>query len=392
MNWRERTPRLGRWLHGRVIYPAVLRLIGEGSLPDGCGELKRLEWLATNSSETYQELRLAAILDWAGARSAVLRDRWPAVAGSGAPAGANPRTAPDRQGVAATALRTQSGSTGRWANESQGHGGSTGQPVTVLKDRRATAAERAAMWLAYGWFGVEAGRPRGALLGRAGGHRRRLVTRAADYAMNRIRFSAFAFSDDDLERYWQRCVCSNREYLHGYVSMLEAFAGFLERRGYDGTQLPLKSIIATSEAFTDPQRAQLERVFGAPVQIEYGCGEAGPIAYTCEQGGLHLMAADLYIELLKENGEPARPGETGEVVLTDLNNRAMPLVRYRLGDFAVAGGGVRLRAGISRPSPRFGGERTTLWRGPTAGGITGSSSCTSSRIFAAVEMVCGSSR
>ena len=203
------------------------------------------------------------------------------------------------------------------------------------------------MWLAYGWFGVRQGDRVARFWGAPFATRRRWVTRAADYAMNRIRFSAFAFSDDDLEQYWARCIEFSPDYLHGYVSMLDAFAGFLERRGYDGTKLPLKSIIATSEALTAPQRERLERVFGAPVQIEYGCGEAGPIGYTCERGGFHLMAADLYIELINADGEPARAGEPGEVILTDLNNLAMPLVRYRLGDFAVAGGGMQLRPSLS---------------------------------------------
>jgi phenylacetate-CoA ligase len=73
------------------------------------------------------------------------------------------------------------------------------------------------------------------------------------------------------------------------------------------------------------------------VQDEYGCGEVGPIAYQCEQGRLHVMSENLLVEVLTEKGELAGPGQTGEIVVTDLNNRAMPLIRYRLGDFAVVG-------------------------------------------------------
>ena len=329
---------MDRWLHGSVIYPAVLRGIGEADLAGRLDELRRLERLAPAELSAYQDARLSAMLDWAWAHSPFYRERW-GEPSTGLPPRERLRLLPLvekadlQEHIASLQADVPVGRISRKIT-----GGSTGQAVTVLKDRSATAAERAAMWLAYGWFGVRIGDRVARFWGAPFATRRRWVTRAADYAMNRIRFSAFAFSDEDLERYWTRCLRFAPDYLHGYVSMLDAFAGFLERRGYNATQLPLKSIIATSEALTAPQRERLERIFGAPVQIEYGCGEAGPIAYTCERGGFHLMAADLCIELLSGDGSPARPGEPGEVVLTDLNNRAMPLIRYRLGDFAVAGG------------------------------------------------------
>jgi phenylacetate-CoA ligase len=119
--------------------------------------------------------------------------------------------------------------------------------------------------------------------------------------------------------------------------MLEAFASFLQRTGYDGRSLGLKVVITTSEVLSAPQRRLLEATFGVPVQNEYGCGEVGPIAYECDSGQLHVMSDNLRIELLQADGRLAGPGESGEVVITDLNNRAMPLVRYRVGDFATWG-------------------------------------------------------
>jgi phenylacetate-CoA ligase len=216
-------------------------------------------------------------------------------------------------------------------------GGSTGQAVTIFKNRDATAAERAAMWLGYSWFGVEIGDPAARFWGAPFATRNRWAVRLADLAMHRIRFSAFAFSAADLESYWERCRRFRPAYLHGYVSMLTEFAAFLEATGRDGRELPLKSVIATAEALSQPQRELLERVFGAPVQIEYGCGEVGPIAYECPEHSLHLMAENLYVEVLREDGTAAGAGEPGEIVVTDLTNRAMPLIRYRLGDFGVPG-------------------------------------------------------
>ena len=113
-------------------------------------------------------------------------------------------------------------------------GGSTGQAVTIVKDRRATACERAAMWLGYGWRGVRMGDRAARFWGSPFASRRRWLTKASDAAMHRIRFSAFAFGDADLERYWNACVRFGPDYFHGYVSMLEAFARFVQSRGHDG--------------------------------------------------------------------------------------------------------------------------------------------------------------
>ena len=225
-------------------------------------------------------------------------------------------------------------------------GGSTGQAVTILKDREATALERAAMWRSYGWFGVQIGDPAARFWGAPFATRNRVVVRMADLAMHRIRFSAFAFDAQDLEHYWSRCRRFRPAYLHGYVSMLTEFAAFLESRGCDGGELPLKSVIATAEALSGPQKELLERVFRAPVQVEYGCGEVGPIAYSCPEGSLHLMMENLYVEVLREDGTTAAVGEPGEIVLTDLTNRAMPLIRYRIGDFGVPGDPCRCRRGL----------------------------------------------
>ena len=226
-------------------------------------------------------------------------------------------------------------------------GGSTGEPVTVAKDSHALAAERAATWLGYGWFGVRIG-DRGARFwgSPVDRGRRRLRFDLADRAMNRIRFSAFGIDDSRMERYWSDCRNFHPRYLYGYVSFLEAFAHYIGRQGIDGSTLRLKSVITTSEMLSEPQRSLLESTFGCPVQNEYGCGEVGPITYQCQEGKLHEMAENLLVELIRPDGTEALAGELGEVVVTDLRNRAMPLIRYRLADHAIRGENCRCGRGM----------------------------------------------
>jgi len=72
------------------------------------------------------------------------------------------------------------------------------------------------------------------------------------------------------------------------------------------------------------------------VTNRYGCEEVGLIACECEQhAGLHLDIEHLYIEFLRPDGSPAASGEEGAIVLTDLLNRGMPFIRYRIEDVGV---------------------------------------------------------
>jgi len=332
-------PVFPRRIHRQFVYPSVLRIIGEHSLHERLDDLRAIEKLSFESLQRRQAARAAQILNYAANKSPYYRANW---------SDATPVTASNAIDV----IKSLPFLTKQDLQESQNQievpgfrfrtstkitGGSTGQPVTIRKDREATAQERAAMWLAYGWYGVKIGDRAARFWGRPYTAGRRLSSALGDFSMNRIRASAFAFGDAELADYWNRCLKFSPDYLHGYVSMVETFAAFLLRRGYDGRRLRLKSVIVTSEVLSPPQRSVIEEAFGAKVQIEYGCGEAGPIAHECEFGRMHLHIENLYVEILKADGTETRPGETGEVVITDLHNRAVPLIRYKLGDFGIRG-------------------------------------------------------
>lgn len=330
-----------RRFHRRVVYPVVVRLRGEKSLFSHLRELREIQYWPREALLRCQEKRLAEILNHAARSVRHYRDRW----GKELPTVSREEAAAVLASLPyLTKRELQEHSPALVAApsprrvDSKTTGGSTGEPVTVLKDREATARERAASWLGYGWFGVKVGDRAARFWGSpATFGRRYLRFAAADLAMNRVRFSAFAFAEDDLERYWRRCLRIRPDYLYGYLSMIAEFAAHVRKCGHDGRRLALKSVITTAEALTEPERNLIAETFGTPVQDEYGCGEVGPIAYSCENGKLHVMTENVWLEVLGEDGHAVGRGEAGEVVVTDLNNRAMPLVRYRLGDFAVPG-------------------------------------------------------
>jgi phenylacetate-CoA ligase len=212
-------------------------------------------------------------------------------------------------------------------------GGSTGVAVRIVKNRYATAAEQAASWRCYAWYGVRPGQRQARFWGvplRAGA---RLRFRAIDWVLNRDRFSAFAFRREDLRGYYERLVRVRPDWAYGYVSMLVQFAAFCLEERLPLASLGIRAVVTTSEVLTPGDRRLLADAFGAPVRNEYGCGEVGAILYECDQGSLHLMAENLFVELLPDPTEDEPTAQ--RVIVTDLHNRAMPLVRYDLGDRVV---------------------------------------------------------
>jgi phenylacetate-CoA ligase len=99
-------------------------------------------------------------------------------------------------------------------------------------------------------------------------------------------------------------------------------------------------VICGAETLTPGDRAVMEQAFGPHVYETYGCREVMLVAAECPaHAGMHLSMENLVVELVVREGgaeRPARPGEIGEVVLTDLHNFGMPFIRYANGDLAVA--------------------------------------------------------
>ncbi|MEI8258913.1 MAG: hypothetical protein WCJ30_24860, partial [Deltaproteobacteria bacterium] len=95
-------------------------------------------------------------------------------------------------------------------------------------------------------------------------------------------------------------------------------------------------IIVHAELTSNSMRAAIADVMGRPVFDQYGTSEFNRMAWTCPSGeGYHLDADSIVLEVLRDDGSPARPGEVGRAVVTGLLNRMMPLVRYELGDLLV---------------------------------------------------------
>ncbi|MEW6723145.1 MAG: hypothetical protein AB1324_07815 [Candidatus Micrarchaeota archaeon] len=94
---------------------------------------------------------------------------------------------------------------------------------------------------------------------------------------------------------------------------------------------------SSAELLTDWARKLITESFGCSLRNRYGAVETGSLAWECEKGSLHAYSDSLIMEIVDENGEPVKEGKSGEIVVTPLWRRSMPLIRYRMGDRAAFG-------------------------------------------------------
>ncbi|MBS0193708.1 MAG: phenylacetate--CoA ligase family protein [Proteobacteria bacterium] len=140
--------------------------------------------------------------------------------------------------------------------------------------------------------------------------------------------------DIDTQLDWLRAEAPS--YLITHPSNLRALAKrSIERE----IRLPeLRETRTFGEMLRPDVRELCRQAWDVPVTDIYSAEEAGVIALQCpDYPHYHVQAENLLVEVLDPAGIPCRPGETGSIVVTTLHNFAMPLIRYRLRDFAVAG-------------------------------------------------------
>jgi phenylacetate-CoA ligase len=125
-------------------------------------------------------------------------------------------------------------------------------------------------------------------------------------------------------------------YLLGKPSNLRALVLRSRERGI--VPAGLVELICFSETLPEDLRPLARDCWNVPVTDTYSCNEAAGLAMQCPGFEHYLVHAEnVYLEVLRDDGEPCGPGETGRVVITPLHNFAMPLIRYELGDYAQVG-------------------------------------------------------
>lgn len=77
---------------------------------------------------------------------------------------------------------------------------------------------------------------------------------------------------------------------------------------------------------------KIEEGFGGRFRENYGTAELGTISFDCKYSRHQHLLSELFIIEFIRNGSFCKPGEVGELVITDLHNQAAPIIRYKVGD------------------------------------------------------------
>lgn len=211
-------------------------------------------------------------------------------------------------------------------------GGSTGQPLWFKLSLERKCSRAAATTRHNEWAGYRPGDLAAVLWGapqdRPGPT---LYSRLRDWLMREpIWLDTGRITEASLRQFHEALLSHRPRVVLAYARSAVLFARWLEQNGLRPHR-PV-SVITTAEVLEDEGREVIERVFGCRVFNRYGCREVSVIASECQaHSGMHVMAEGLLVEVETPAG-PARPGEVGSILITDLLNHAMPLVRYRVGD------------------------------------------------------------
>jgi phenylacetate-CoA ligase len=297
-------------------------------------QLRRAQFDAPETIRARQRARLADLLKHARATVPFYRDRLSATACKDLDCFPQlPVLTKDDIRRAGSRLLSQEYATAQLRRKTTS--GSTGVSLEIFVDEASMQWKRACTLRSDEWSGWRFGEPVAKVWGNPEylrhGWRRRLRNALLERATY---LDTLHLTEQALAGFAQRLKRHPPSLLFGHAHSLFLLAEYLKTNEIS-TNRP-RGIIATAMVLHTWQRRVIEEVFACPVTDRYGCEEVSLIACQCERHeGLHINSDGVFVEILRD-GQPAAPGVAGNVVVTDLTNRAMPLIRYEVGDVAVA--------------------------------------------------------
>lgn len=215
----------------------------------------------------------------------------------------------------------------------QSSSGSTGMPVNVYWDYKDWYASNMSLWrMRWEWYGIKP---------------------SDKYVM----FTLNIFNmNDDAETIYHIKEANNVLAINisliqnadGYDSLVDIINEFepswlyiqpsilnklVQAYKISGKRLPksLKYIESVGEILTSDLRRRVVDFFNVPIINMYGSEEMNGIAYECQNRHMHVLGDNVLVEVVTSTGISS--SGNGETIITNLNNHAMPLIRYCQGDY-----------------------------------------------------------
>jgi phenylacetate-CoA ligase len=211
-------------------------------------------------------------------------------------------------------------------------GGSTGEHTPFYRDNASVEMKEAAQYRFYRWTGWDRGEKTAVVwpalqdLGARG-----VRGRLRDLMLDRtLLLPSGRLNDETLDAHARALAAYRPRLLRGMPNPL----ALVTRRLRESVARPPRpsGVLTMGEPLLPVHRDLFRSVYGAPVFNCYVSRECGHMASECEaHEGLHVNAESLHLEFIAGQGA-APPGTPGKILVTDLENRAMPFLRYEIGD------------------------------------------------------------
>lgn len=212
-------------------------------------------------------------------------------------------------------------------------GGSSGQPLIFYFGRSRQASDAACRIRARRWWDVNVGDPEVYLWGAPVElNKTDRIKTIRDRLLNQLLLNAFEMSPENMSEYLTAIQKFNPKCIYGYASSIALLAGYAQQNNRQLSLPALKVVCTTGEPLYPEQRQLISDVFNVPVANEFGSRDAGLIAHANSHQQMLLMSESNILEVLDHEGNPVKPGEMGEAVMTGLCSEAQPFIRYRTGD------------------------------------------------------------
>jgi len=213
-------------------------------------------------------------------------------------------------------------------------GGSTGKSLDIFMTEECSELRNACARRHDCWTGWNPGEPVGAVWGNP-----KLPESIKEKIKNTfvqpyIYLDTMAVTEQSVQKFalsWEKVKPT---LLFGHAHSLFILAQYVTEMGVK--EIQPTGILSTSMMLLPHERVFIEKFFKCKVIDRYGCEEVSLIGCECEKHeGMHMNIEHLLIEFIKDDGCQAEPGEDGNIVVTDLMNKAMPFIRYQVEDVGV---------------------------------------------------------
>lgn len=318
----------------QLIYPLQEKLLNRPTFPY-LAELEKTQWYSRNELEALQLQKLQALLKSAKEHSAWHAKR---IENSGINIEDLSFDEFKKMPVMTRADAQQHGNEMAWPGVPGGSfryttGGSSGQPLIFHFGRSRQASDAAGRIRARRWWGVNVGEPEVYLWGAPVElNKTDRIKTIRDRLLNQLLLNAFEMSPEKMSDYLKAIQKFNPKCIYGYASSVALLARYAQQNGKHISLPDLKVVCTTGEPLYPEQRQVISEFFKVPVANEFGSRDAGFIAHANSHQQMLLLSESNILEVLDPDGNPVKPGELGEAVMTGLCSEAQPFIRYRTGD------------------------------------------------------------